>query len=59
MTTERGGNIDLRAVFTNRLYRLKPRASRSKAASNKLWLSTHRVHCRYMMISINIHEKCM
>ena len=30
MTSERLGNIDLRAVSTNRLYRLKPRASRSK-----------------------------
>jgi len=37
MTSERLGNIDLRAVFTNRLYRLKPRASISKGASNKLW----------------------
>jgi len=26
-----------RAGVTNRLYRLKPRVSRSKGASNKLW----------------------
>jgi len=26
-----------RARFTNRLYRLKPRASRSKGGSSKLW----------------------
>jgi len=27
----------VRAGFTNRLYRLKPSASRSKGASSKLW----------------------
>jgi len=37
MTSERLGNIDLRAGFTNRLYKLKPRTSRSKGVSNKLW----------------------
>ena len=37
MTSERLGNIDLRARFASRLYKLKPRSSRSKRASNKLW----------------------
>jgi len=35
MTSERLGNIDLRAGFTNRLYKLKPRASGSKGASKQ------------------------
>ena len=29
--------LTISAGFTYRLYRLKPRASRSKGASNKLW----------------------
>jgi len=35
-----------RARFTHRLYRLKPRASRSKGPPTNC--GTHRVNCRYM-----------
>jgi len=43
-----------RAGFTNRLCRLKPRASRSKGPPATC--GSHRVNCRYMISSINIRQ---
>jgi len=36
-STKKNCNALISGGFTYRLYRLKPRASRSKGASNKLW----------------------
>ena len=43
------------AGFTCRLYRLKPRASRSKGASENC--GTHRVNGRYIIIQIKLRQK--
>jgi len=49
-----GFNRSIRAGFTNRLYRLTPRASRSKGPPEHC--GTQRVNCRYMISSMNIRQ---
>jgi len=51
-------NDTRRAGFTNKLCRLKPRASRSKGASSKLWFAQSQLSVGYTISSMNIMCLC-